>query len=105
MPTDRLILHTVHDDNGSTELYYGRRDDDGLDFLEGGHDGSLLFHEDGSITFKAWTDREIPFVVTIHRNRIVVTRGEDQLSMTAIDNNERDALMGVEFDSDDLQDE
>lgn len=77
---DRLILHTVHTDDGATELYFGRAADD----FPAGWSGSILFHSDGSFTYKMFRDDEEPFVLSVNGNRIVVANGEDQDAQAAM---------------------
>src|SRR4051794_30490091 len=71
---DRLILHTVHTDDGATEIYFGRTYDDQIITYE----GSILFHADGSFTYKLWTTHDEPVVVSVKGNRVVIINGEDQ---------------------------
>lgn len=80
MKGDRLILHTVHTDDGATEVYWSRASDDHPEEREG-YEGSILLHDDGSFTFKCWSGAagdEFPFVAHVMGNRIVVAQGEDQ---------------------------
>lgn len=74
MPHDRLILHTVHTDDGATEVYFGRSSDD----FNGDHEGSFLFHPEGGVTYKLWTNDDVPIVVHIEGNRVRVAVTEDQ---------------------------
>lgn len=78
MDNDRLVLHTVHTDDGATELYFGRASDDMLVTW----DGSFLFHHQGDdqgVTYKLWTpDADVPLVVHIEGGRVRVTVSEDQ---------------------------
>lgn len=75
---DRTIFHTVHTDDGHTEIYWGRANDDFAFDIE----GSLLFHHDGSFTWKATTNEDVPIVVTIGGNRVIVSADEDQFPLT-----------------------
>jgi hypothetical protein len=69
---NRIITRTVTDDAGGTELFWARMDGD----FELPYDGSLLLGKDGSSTFKCWTDCEIPVVVHIAGNRVIVAADE-----------------------------
>lgn len=74
---DRLILHTVHTDEGATEVYFGRAADD----HEVAWTGSLLFHasEGGGFTFKLWNQNDVPIVLHVDDTaRIRVSATEDQ---------------------------
>lgn len=71
---DRLITHTVHTDDGETELYWGRAQDDMVLTYE----GSFLFHKDGSVTWKCWSNYGEPVVALIKGNKIIVANTEDQ---------------------------
>lgn len=76
--TNRNILHTIHTDEGALEIYWTRAEDDFPEILpnfEGFN--SVLLHNDGAMTWKGWTDNEIPISVTIIRNRVVVAVSED----------------------------
>lgn len=86
MDNDRTVLHTVHTDEGATELYFGRADDDmAVDW-----EGSFLFQrpsdnwpDDTGVTYKFWTDGDAegddaPMVLHIQGNRVRVTLTEDQ---------------------------
>lgn len=76
--TDRHILHTIHTDDGALEIYWTRAQDDFPEFqpdFKGFN--SILLHNDGAITWKGWTDREIPISVTIIENRVVIAASED----------------------------
>lgn len=100
MNNDRLILHTVHTDEGATELYFGRTNDD--------HPGpsdlnTVQFGKDGSLIFKAHTNEEVGYVVTICANRTVVLLSPDMLSMEEIDNDAWNAQECIVFDSTDLK--
>lgn len=97
MENDRLVIHQVnYDGDGSTQLYYARTADDNVF----GWDGSLIFHQDGSITFKAFTDTDVGYVATIKDNRLVVRDSEDQCTMKEIIDSRFD---GVVFDSEELK--
>jgi hypothetical protein len=76
---DRHILHTIHTDDGALEIYWTRADDDFPELLPGfeGYN-SLLLHQDGAVTWKGWTDAEVPVVVTIRANHVTVAISEDQ---------------------------
>lgn len=75
MDNDRYVLHTIHTDEGALEVYWARSRDD---MLIDEYEGSLLFHDDGSITHKCWTDSDIPIVTHMKGNRIVIGVTEDQ---------------------------
>jgi hypothetical protein len=94
MDNDRIVLHTIHTDEGATEVYWARAADDFLLDIE----GSFLFHKDGTVTWKGWTDQEIPMVVAIKANRVVVMEGEDQVSLTEIEA-DSDYRGAIKFDS------
>lgn len=84
MDNNRLVLHTVHEDNGATEVYWARANDDFLIDVE----GSFQFFKDGTASWKCWTDAEVPVVVAIQANRVVVRVSEDVVGMTEINQRE-----------------
>lgn len=94
--TNRLVLHTVHDDDGATELYFSRSNDDHVY-----NEGILQFRREGGVTFKACDggEREVHYNVTILKSRTVITVGEDQPTMAEIDEGGWDVV----FDSADLK--
>lgn len=72
---DRLQVSVVaYDDGGTSEVFWSRSGD----IIATAHEGSLLLHSDGSATFKCWSDADVPFVLHITGNRIVVAVDEDQ---------------------------
>lgn len=95
MDMDRLVLHTIHTDDGNTELYFGRAYDDWIVTPE----GSLLFHRDGGFTYKMTTDDDVPVVIHVEANRVRVSEAEDQPPFYA--DEQRGAL--VLFDSNDAR--
>lgn len=80
MDNNRLVLHTVHTDDGATELYFGRASDD----MQVGWEGSFLFHHQGDdqgVTYKFWADagdEDAPMVLHVEGRRVRVTLTEDQ---------------------------
>jgi hypothetical protein len=92
LANDRLVLHTVHTDEGATELYFGRASDD----TELDWEGTVLFHREGGFTYKLWTPNEdVPLVVHVQGSRVRVSCSEDQPPSY-----ERDTPAMVLFDSD-----
>lgn len=94
--SDRLIIHTVHTDDGATELYFGRTEDD---HPGPGQLNTVQFGKDGSLVFKAWTDNEQPYVTTICDNRTVVCHTENMLTMEEINAGQYGAPEIIVFDS------
>lgn len=75
IPADRLVLHTVHTDDGATELYFARANDD----TELDWSGTILFQREGGFTYKLWTpDEDVPLVVHVEGARVRVVVSEDQ---------------------------
>jgi hypothetical protein len=71
---NRIITTTITDDDGGTELFWSRASGN----FDAAYDGSLLLHEDGSATFKCWTDAEVPVLVHIAGNRVIVATDAEQ---------------------------
>lgn len=65
MDPNRIIIHTVHTDDGTTEIFWAR----GADDFRVVYEGSFLFHhgdgDDTGVNFKGWSDHDVPYVVHI----------------------------------------
>ena len=76
--TDRTIVHTIHADDGTVEIYWARARDDFPDTLPNftGYN-SILLHADGALSWRGWTDDDRPISVTILDNAVTVAESED----------------------------
>lgn len=72
---DRLQVSVVaYDEGGPAEVFWARS----RDIISTDHEGSFMLHGNGWATFKCWGgEPEMPFVLYIAGNRIVVTMSED----------------------------
>lgn len=79
---NRLQVTTVaYDDGGAAEVFWARS----ADIITMEHEGSFVLCNDGSAWFKFWSDDEVPYVLHVLGNRVVVAMTENVDSPPHVD--------------------